>query len=146
MSKINDAINWAKNIANDSSHGYALDEDDRWGPDYDCSSFVISAWEAAGVHVTANGASTTSNMCDAFLKTGFTDVTSKVDPDNSATLIAGDVLWMSGHTCMYIGNNQIVNARKDEDGKIGESPEKTEEIRVQSFYKGPWDRVLRYAG
>lgn len=146
MSKISDAINWAKNIANDSSHGYALNTDDRWGPDYDCSSFVISAWVAAGVDVKSNGAHTTSDMCDAFLKTGFTDVTSKVDPDNYATLVAGDVLWKSGHTCMYIGNNQIVNARKDEDGKIGETSGNTEEIRVQPFYKGPWERVLRYAG
>lgn len=32
--------------AADNSHGY--DQANRWGPDYDCSSAVISAWELAG--------------------------------------------------------------------------------------------------
>lgn len=91
---------------------------------------MISAWEATGVNVKANGATKTENMCAAFLKTGFTDVTSKVDPDNASTLSAGDVLWMTGHTCMYIGNNQIVNASSSK-----KEPE--DQIAIQSFYKGP---------
>ena len=140
MSKIDDAIKWAKDIANDSSHGYS--QTNRWGPDYDCSSFIISAWVSAGVDVKSNGATTTANMCDAFLKTGFTDVTSQVTPSDSTTLVAGDVLWKSGHTCMYIGNKQIVNASSDKDGKSGET--KDDEIRVQSFYSGPWTKILRY--
>ena len=43
---------------------------------------------------------------------------------------------------MYIGNKQIVNASSDKDGKSGET--KDDEIRVQSFYSGPWTKVLRY--
>ncbi len=49
MSVIDNAVNWAIDIANDKTHGY--DQTNRWGPDYDCSSFVISAWDAAGVDV-----------------------------------------------------------------------------------------------
>ena len=32
-------------LATDDSHGY--DQSARWGPDYDCSSAVITAWELA---------------------------------------------------------------------------------------------------
>lgn len=64
MSIIDDAVKWAVAIANDDAHGY--DQSNRQDPDYDCSSFVISAWEVAGIGVKANGATTTSNMCDAF--------------------------------------------------------------------------------
>ena len=41
------AIDWAIAIANDNTHGYS--QQVRWGPDYDCSSFVISAFRSAGV-------------------------------------------------------------------------------------------------
>ena len=44
---IQSAVAWARGIAADASHGY--DQANRWGPDYDCSSFVISAYKAAGV-------------------------------------------------------------------------------------------------
>lgn len=98
MGKIEDAVKWAKDIANDDSHGY--DQDNRWGPDYDCSSFVISAWEAAGVGVKTNGASNTRDTCDAFIKTGFSDVKDQITLSTGAGLVAGDVLWKSGHTCM----------------------------------------------
>lgn len=63
MSKIEDAVNWAVDIANDNTYGY--DQTNRWGPDYDCPSFVISAWEAAVVDVKANGASYTGDkICE----------------------------------------------------------------------------------
>ena len=42
MTKTEKAVTWAIRIANDPAHGY--DQDNRWGPDYDCSSLVISAW------------------------------------------------------------------------------------------------------
>ena len=40
MTKTEKAVTWAIKIANDPAHGY--DQDNRWGPDYDCSSLVIS--------------------------------------------------------------------------------------------------------
>ena len=48
MGKIETAVQWAVNTANDNSHGYS--QTSRGGnPDYDCSSFVIAAWANAGV-------------------------------------------------------------------------------------------------
>lgn len=47
-------------IANDDSHGY--DQDNRWGPDYDCSSFVISGFEQAGIQLETNGATYTGDL------------------------------------------------------------------------------------
>ena len=41
MTKIEKAVTWALAIANDNTHGY--DQQYRWGPDYDCSSLIISA-------------------------------------------------------------------------------------------------------
>ena len=42
MGVIDTAVNFMLQIANDDSHGYS--QDDRWGPDYDCSSLVIQAY------------------------------------------------------------------------------------------------------
>ena len=80
MTAVEKAVQWAINTANDNSHGYS--QADRWGPDYDCSSFVIEAYEQAGVPVRQGGASYTGNMMGAFLGCGFTDVTSLVNLSN----------------------------------------------------------------
>ena len=68
-----EAVAFAVGIAEDPAHGY--DQVNRWGPDYDCSSLVISAFEAAGVPVRAKGATYTGNMLGVFKKCGFTEVT-----------------------------------------------------------------------
>ena len=57
MTKIEKAVTWALAIANDNTHGY--DQQYRWGPDYDCSSLIISAWQQAGVPVKTKGAAYT---------------------------------------------------------------------------------------
>lgn len=139
--KIESAISWAIAIANDDSHGY--DQTNRWGADYDCSSFIISAWEQAGVPVKTNGATYTGNMKSVFLETGFelADLTS---------LERGDVLLKENkHTVMYIGDGQIVHASINEKGTTtgGVTGDQTgKEICVRSYYnyKGGWDCVLRY--
>ena len=48
---IEKAIAWAINIANDDSHGYTQRLNRRTGPDYDCSSFVSSAFKIGRAHV-----------------------------------------------------------------------------------------------
>ena len=68
MTKTEKAVTWAIEIANDPAHGY--DQDNRWGPDYDCSSLVISAWQQAGVPVKTKGATYTGNMKSVFLSCG----------------------------------------------------------------------------
>jgi cell wall-associated NlpC family hydrolase len=146
MSKIQAAMDWAVSIAADSSHGY--DQNSRWGPDYDCSSLMISAWEHAGVPVKTNGATYTGNMKYVFLNTGFRDVTKQVNLSTGAGLQAGDVLLHEkNHTAMYLGGGRIVHASINEKGTIkgGAVGDQTGgEICTRSYYNYPWDCVLRY--
>ena len=146
---IEKAVTWAIKIAQDPAHGY--DQTRRWGPDYDCSSLMISAWQQAGVPVKDAGATYTGNMAPAFLRCGFEDVTAEVNLATGAGLQRGDILLNTQHhTAMSIGSGQIVHASINEKGKAtgGKAGDQTgREICVRSYYiysKG-WDRVLRYA-
>lgn len=143
---INKAVAWATGIANDSAHGY--DQADRWGSNYDCSSFVISAWRYAGVPV--DGASYTGNMYFAFINCGFVDVTNQVNLATGAGLKKGDVLLnKANHTELYIGSNKVVKASINENGGTtgGKSGDQTgREIYAGGYYNYPWDCVLRFMG
>lgn len=147
---IEKAVTWALQVAQDSSHGY--DQIHRWGPDYDCSSLVIAAWQQAGVRVKDAGATYTGNMLQAFLRCGFEDVTAEINLNTGAGLQRGDVLLnVRHHTAMCIGSGQIVHASINEDGKVtgGKTGDQTgREICVRSYYKYSkgWDKVLRYVG
>ena len=138
MSIVEKAIAWALGIANDPDHGY--DQASRWGPNYDCSSFVIRAFQEAGLPLTATY---TGNMKYDFLRRGFVAVT-------DGTLRRGDVLLHErNHTAIYLGNGQIVQAGINERGGVtgGQSGDQTgSEIGVRSYYNYPWDVVLRYVG
>ena len=134
------ALAWAA----DDSHGY--DQAGRWGPDYDCSSFVISVWDAVGVPVKAAGATYTGNMRRAFKACGFAEVSADMG------LRAGDVLLNeTHHTALYVGSGQIVHAAGNEWGGAtgGRTGDQTgREICVRSYYVPSygWDCVLRYEG
>lgn len=147
---IEKAVTWALQIAQDPAHGY--DQTHRWGPDYDCSSLMISAWQQAGVPVKAAGATYTGNMFQAFLRCGFEDVTAEINLNNGTGLQRGDVLLNAQHhTAMSIGGGQIVHASINESGRAtdGKSGDQTgREICVRSYYKYSkgWDKVLRYVG
>lgn len=144
MGVIESAVNWAIGIANDQGHGYS--QADRWGPDYDCSSFVISAFEQAGVAVREAGASYTGNMYNAFLNCGFRDVTAEVELGSGRGIQAGDVLLnRASHTCLAVGNFKVANCRTDE-GNPQSGDQSGNEIRVQNYWNYPWDCVLRYVG
>ena len=145
MSVISKAVSWAVSIANDDTHGY--DQTSRWGPDYDCSSLVITAWENAGVPVKTNGASYTGNMVNVFKSCGFVDVTNGVTLSSGAGLKVGDVLWKSGHTEMVCSTGNIVGASANENGEATgglTGDQNAKEIRVRAYYNGPWTTVLRY--
>ena len=148
MSKAERAISQIEAWAADNSHGY--DQANRWGPDYDCSSAVISAWELAGVPVKTNGATYTGNMRGVFLRCGFEDVTAGVDLATGAGLQRGDVLLnIQHHTAMYCGNGMEVEASINETGGVtgGMTGDQTgREFLARPYRNYPWDCVLRYTG
>ncbi len=135
------AVSWAVGIAQDDSHGYSQYK--RWGPDYDCSSLVISAYEQAGVPVKEAGATYTANLRRAFEQCGF----KSIKYGSGTVLIKGDILLNEKHhAAMYIGNGQIVQASIAETGKIygKEGDQTTKEIEVRNVYRYGWDYILRY--
>lgn len=143
MGKVIDAaLNWILSIARDDSHGY--DQSSRWGPDYDCSSLVISAYRNAGVPLQATY---TGNMWQDFLAHGF-EVAKNVNLATGAGLLPGDVLLNErNHTAMYIGNGQVVHASGNEHGGAtgGQTGDQTgREISTTGYFNFPWDVVLRY--
>jgi len=141
--KVEKAVEWAEAIAADDTHGY--DQVKRWGPDYDCSSLVISAFEQAGIKVKSAGATYTGNMLSNFIKCGFEKVT-------DGSLMRGDVLLHPKyHTALMTSSSELVHASIDERGKTtgGKTGDQTgKEICKRSYYrysKG-WTYVLRYKG
>ncbi|MBR3008343.1 MAG: peptidoglycan-binding protein [Stomatobaculum sp.] len=144
MGVIEKAVAWAIDIAQDQRHGYS--QTNRWGPDYDCSSLVIAAYEQAGIPVKKKGATYTGNMRAAFLACGFRDVTYAIGKASGHGLQAGDVLLnYAAHTCLYIGGGKVVNARTSE-GNDQSGDQSGGEIRIQNYWDFPWDCVLRYGG
>lgn len=137
---IESAISWAIAIANDDSHGYSQDGNKRWGnPDYDCSSFVITAFRQAGIPLNSTF---TGDMKQDFLNHGFKQV-------NVRDRQRGDVLLNeSRHTALYIGEGRMVHASSSETGgKYGKDGDQTgREICIRSYYDYPWTTCLRYVG
>ena len=142
------AIRWALKIAADNSHGY--DQASRWGPNYDCSSLVIQAFEQAGIKLKSHGATYTGNMYSAAKKAGFNDITSSVNLGNASGMKRGDILLnKASHAALYLGNGRIVQASVNELGKTtgGKTGDQTgREILERSYYNYPWDAILRFAG
>ena len=142
------AISQMEAWASDPAHGY--DQANRWGPDYDCSSAVISAWELAGVPVKTKGATYTGNMRGVFLRCGFEDVTAGVDLSTGTGLQRGDVLLnILHHTAMYCGNGMEVESSINENGGVtgGQPGDQTgREFLARPYRNYPWDCVLRYMG
>lgn len=138
---------WAEGIANDQSHGYS--QANRFGPDYDCSSLVISAYKSAGVSISWNEVSYTGNM-DKLKNYGFKDVTASINLETGSGLQRGDILYYhisgtNGHTAMYCGNGKIVHARGQSYGSSATGDQGTE-IAITAYYRGQWQHVLRYQG
>lgn len=145
MSIIQDAVAWARRNAADDTHGY--DQTNRWGADYDCSSFVISAYKAAGVPLECTY---TGDMRGDMLRRGFADVTASVNLSTGAGVQEGDVLLnYARHTALSLDGGRIVQASINERGTAtgGQPGDQTgREIYERAYYNYPWDCVLRYVG
>ena len=143
MTVIDKAVKWAVEIAGDDTHQY--NQDVRWGTHYDCSSFVISAYEQAGVPVKTKGATYTGDMKEVFLNCGFKDVTDSINLSDGTGLQIGDVLINengrgtsgNGHAALVQRNGGItVEARSTAYGIVSD-------VAYRNY---PWDCVLRYPG
>lgn len=143
MSTAEIAAAWAEKMARDDAHGY--DQTGRWGPDYDCSSLVITAYKQAGVGLVCTY---TGNMRADMLSRGFRDVTKKVNLKTGQGLERGDVLLHErSHTAMFLGNGKLVHAAGNEYGRAtgGRTGDQTgKEICVTGYFNFPWEYVLRY--
>ena len=132
-------VQWAIDIANDDSHGYS--QDNRSGPDYDCSSLVFFALKNSGFDV-GNSPFSTSTMRGIMEKVGFENV----HINSVQELLPGDVVWWDGdgnkgHTEIYIGDGKFVGAHWNYDGRQGDGG--GDEINVQTKWDADWYQALR---
>ena len=139
MSKIENAVAWAEQIAADQRHGYS--QVHRNSPDYDCSSFVGTALSNAGFPVSI--CSTTRNLAEQLEKAGFVKC--------GTPWKRGDIHLAAGHhVTMSVDANRIVHASQSENGGIdGQTGGQTgKEICVRSYYDLPYENTVhyRYAG
>lgn len=147
---IETALNWAIEIANDSSHGYS--QENRWGPNYDCASFVISALKYAGFSV--GNATFTGNMKTYLPENGFTWIPWSQIGDAS-NLKRGDILFYregdNGHTEFYLGNGRNVGAHGNQSNinhpnRSPQTGDQGDEISESDYYFRPWTGIFRYKG
>ena len=132
---VENAVQWAIDIANDDTHGYTLGA---WGPEnYDCAHFVITAFEQAGIKLKSSGATYTGDLKEVAKKLGFKVIT-KWNKDTGEGLKRGDILLNEAkHAEIYIGSGQMVGARTDKVAK-------PDQIQVHKYKDNPWDCALRF--
>lgn len=162
---VEDAVNYAIAIANDDNHGYNMNDRDA-GVDFDCSSLVAWSFHHGGGFDIPSGpdnwSPNTPNMRTYYEAAGFEWIPWS-DIGDSSNLMRGDILVNEtqgpggGHTAIYIGDGQIVEAAGDETGGSG-TPEPGDQLSINNlgyeigitgfyyFYWGGWDGVLRYTG
>lgn len=134
-------VQWCENVARDNSHGY--DQANRNGPDYDCSSLIWWGLHNAGFDV-GTYAFNTDMMPSVLTAAGFVQV-----PKDVSTMQRGDILLKSGHTELYIGQQQRLGAHSNEFGGIvgGRTGDQTgNEISITPYYDTGWTSVWRYQG
>lgn len=113
------------------------------GGDRDCSSAVISAYQAAGLDVSATY---TGNMKGAFLATGLFEL-----KPMSFTAQRGDIyLNERNHTAMCTSPDPDLLAEfciAETGGVYGQEGDQTGwEAYVHGYYSYPWDGILHFKG
>lgn len=115
--------------------------------DMDCSEAIRRCYAAVGVLPFGYWASYmwTGNERELLTSHGFKEI-----PVAAASKMQrGDVLWRSGHTEMYLGNNIQGGARGNEfggitGGKLGDQTGR--EVAKGTYNPGSWTKAYRYAG
>lgn len=142
MNKVDKYVKDIIAIAKDNTHGYSQ-KNRNGNPDFDCSSLVIYCVDNSGIPVKSHGASYTGNIYNAFIKSGFKDITKTINLVTGDGLKSGDILLTPfKHVEIFTGNGNITGARKDYDNKTGDSTGK--EIETHKYKNYPWKYVLRY--
>ena len=152
---VEDMISYALQCANDPKCGY--DQSYRWGNDSDCSSLVGKSLRFAGYAIPSRFY--TGNMQE-LMPQDFKYIEGPIY--NMNNLQRGDILLarhyyngqMTGHTCIFLGNGNIVEAAINEFGGVtgGQTGDQTgDEIRVRTYYnypadsgRGHWEGYFRY--
>lgn len=135
MADLEAAVQHMINLCNDDSHGYSMAN--RWGPDYDCSSSIITSLRAGGFD-TGN-ASYTGNMSSELCARGWL----RLSPDVAKE--RGDILLNdANHTAFYIGDGLVAEFSSDYDGVQGDSSGREAYIHAYYVYPQGWDCVLRW--
>lgn len=138
------AVQWAINKVSNEWLAYTNDPVGRNlnnpnGSAYDCSSFVITAFNQAGFNTGT--ASYTGDMISNFQAIGFDYILGTYW--DSSELLRGDIqiwnipVYPYGHTNIYIGNNQDVDAGFEPASIVQHTPD--------NWGRG-WDGILRYVG
>lgn len=154
MNRTEIAVQKALEIANNPEHGYNNDNGaGRWGPDYDCISFLQTAWKAAGVNIESSGSASFHTGC---INAGFINITDQVDLTTGAGTRRGDI-WVKPweHAAMMISSSEMVEAFYNENhtaaggepgDQLQEQGKTPEEIGVNPWRNRDtgWDYVFRY--
>lgn len=157
------ASGWAKEVANNNTHGYSNDNDERFFQNGEISStgIVVNAYNQAGIPilddwwktghkgmiVAGSGKETdaTLELPNLLLKYGFTDVTDEVDFVSGEGLEIGDVAMRDGFSAIVVSRDgSIVQACYDYDGKQGDSS--GNEVSIVDGYSQNFSLVYRFVG
>ena len=138
---VENAVQWAINkatnewITYDTTTGSVRNVN---SPVYNCSTFVITAFWQAGFNLPT--CYNTMTMIPEFEAAGFTFI--PMQYTYSDNLLRGDIQIKEnnpyGHTNIYIGNNQDVDA----GGNVLDIFSHT----IDNWGRGGWDGILRYVG
>ncbi len=138
MADLEAAVQYMIGLCNDDSHGY--DQGSRWGPDYDCSSSIVTALRAGGFDV--GNASTTFNMSSELCARGWERLPPDVEKQRGYICLDD-----SSHVEMYIGDGLLAGFHSNEFGGIsgGQTGDQTgNEGSIGAYYDFPWKCVLRW--
>jgi len=147
--RVQKMVRRAEEIAADPQYGYSQKPPSgRWGPDFDCSSFIyyIANYAGYSVGIGRDKVRFTGTMLKDFEKAGF-QILPFANVGISDLKIGDILLNLALHAEIYVGDGESIGALSSETGEyIGESGDQTgSEIAkhpVITFDKG-WDYVLR---